>query len=388
MVVQKFGGSSVADPEKVRLVAERVARTREAGLDVCVVVSAMGKTTDDLIALAKRVSPNPPRRELDMLLTAGERISMALLAMALEERGVAAVSFTGSQAGILTDDRHAAARIVEVRPVRVLEELGRGKVVIVAGFQGVSARREVTTLGRGGSDTTAVALAAALGADCEIYSDVDGVYTADPRVVASPRRLEEVSYEEMQELARAGAKVLNADAVEFARERGIAIHARATAGSPAETVVRGHASTGGRVAGVTSQVRLALVSVPVAELAGTLEMLERREAVPADVLAHGGRAFLSLPLDNVHDWGAARADLHAAAPGVAVEDTGTASVSVVGTRAGTGPGLLRDVIAAIRDLGEEPRAVLAGPLRVTAWCSAAAAPDAVRTLHARLIETA
>src|SRR5512137_119012 len=186
VVVQKFGGSSVADVEKVRAVAARVAAARRDGRGVCVVVSAMGKTTDELLALAKQVSPSPPRRELDMLLTAGERISMALLAMALEDQGVPAVSFTGSQAGILTDDRHASARIVEVRPVRVHEELDRGRVVIVAGFQGVSPRKEVTTLGRGGSDTTAVALAASLGADCEIYSDVDGVYTADP--TRSPTR--------------------------------------------------------------------------------------------------------------------------------------------------------------------------------------------------------
>ncbi len=286
VVVQKFGGSSVADVEKVRKVAERVAVARREGRRVCVVVSAMGKTTDELLALAKKVSESPARRELDMLLTAGERISMALLAMALEDLGVPAVSFTGSQAGILTDDRHASARIVEVRPVRVWEELDRGRVVIVAGFQGVSPRKEVTTLGRGGSDTTAVALAASLGADCEIYSDVDGVYTADPRVVTSPRRLDEISYEEMQELARAGAKVLNADAVQFARERGIAIHARATAGSTAETVVRGHAAPGGRIAGVASQKNLALVEVPW----GATRRGARRAGAPGGRRRRRGRA--------------------------------------------------------------------------------------------------
>ncbi len=290
VVVQKYGGSSVADVEKVRKVAERVAAARRDGRRVCVVVSAMGKTTDELLALAARVSGSPARRELDMLLTAGERISMALLAMALEDLGCPAVSFTGSQAGILTDERHASARIVEVRPVRVWEELDRGRVVIVAGFQGVSPRKEVTTLGRGGSDTTAVALAASLGADCEIYSDVDGVYTADPRVVTSPRRLDEISYEEMQELARAGAKVLNAEAVEFAREKGITIHARATSGSTAETLVRGHAAAGGRVAGVTSQKNVALVDVPWGGLGAALDVLERRGAVAADVTAQGGRA--------------------------------------------------------------------------------------------------
>ena len=231
IVVQKYGGSSVADPARLRRVAERIMATRTAGHDVCVVVSARGDTTDDLLALAKQVSANPARRELDMLLSAGERISMALLSMAVRELGGDAISFTGSQSGIITNDRHSDARIVEVRPYRVQDELARGKVVVVAGYQGVSYRKEVTTLGRGGSDTTAVALAAALGAEwCEICSDVDGVYTADPRVVPGARRIPSLSYEETQEMAEAGAKVLNAQAVEFAKEKGIAIYARLTAG--------------------------------------------------------------------------------------------------------------------------------------------------------------
>ena len=191
-----------------------------AGHDVVVVVSAMGDTTDDLLTLAKQVSPNPDRRELDMLLTAGERIAMALLSIAIRELGGDAISFTGSQSGIITNDRHVDARIIEVRPFRVQDELSRGRIVVVAGYQGVSYRREVTTLGRGGSDTTAVALAAALGAEyCEICSDVDGVYTADPRVVPDARRIGTLSYEETQELAESGAKVLNAQAVEFAKEQ-------------------------------------------------------------------------------------------------------------------------------------------------------------------------
>jgi aspartokinase len=218
IVVQKYGGSSVADVQKMQKVADRIANAKAAGKDVVVVVSAMGDTTDDLLALAKQVCESPARRELDMLLSAGERISMALLSMALNARGVPAVSFTGSQSGIVTNDAHTNARIVEVRPFRVQDELAQGKVVIVAGYQGVSYRRDITTLGRGGSDTTAVALAAALEADCEIYSDVEGVYTADPRVVPGARRLAELSYEEMQELAESGAKVLNAQAVEFAKE--------------------------------------------------------------------------------------------------------------------------------------------------------------------------
>src|SRR5437762_5942903 len=229
IVVQKYGGSSVADVPKLERVADRIARTAREGKRVCVVVSAMGKATDQLIALAKQVTESPPRRELDMLLSTGERIAMALLAMAIQKHGLEAISFTGSQSGIMTNDRHSGARIIEVRPVRIQDELERDKIVIVAGFQGVSYRREITTLGRGGSDTTAVALAAALGAEyCEICSDVDGVYTADPRVVPSALRIATLSYEETQELAESGAKVLNAQAVEFAKEKGIAIYARAT----------------------------------------------------------------------------------------------------------------------------------------------------------------
>lgn len=227
--VCKYGGSSVADTHKLLEVARRVAAMREGGDDVVVVVSAMGGTTDELLALAKKVSDDPDRRELDMLLSVGERISMALLAMAVKDLGHDAVSFTGSQSGIITNDAHTGARIIDVRPFRLQDELARGRVIIVAGYQGVSYRKEVTTLGRGGSDTTAVALAAALGADvCEIWSDVDGVYSADPRVVVDAKQLAEISYDHMQELAKAGAAVLNAEAVQFAKDAGIALHARST----------------------------------------------------------------------------------------------------------------------------------------------------------------
>src|SRR3954454_21083241 len=232
IVVQKYGGSSVADVGRIRQVADRVMRTKRQGHDVVVVVSAMGDTTDELLGLAKQVSANPDRRELDMLLSAGERISMALLSMAIRDLGGDAISFTGSQSGIITNDRHVDARIIEVRPFRVQDELARGRVVVIAGYQGVSYRREVTTLGRGGSDTTAVAMGAALGAEyCEICSDVDGVSTPAPPASPSPRRIGTLAYEETQDRAESGAKVLNAQAVEFAKESGIAIYARA-AGSP------------------------------------------------------------------------------------------------------------------------------------------------------------
>lgn len=236
IVVQKYGGSSVADPDKIRKVAKQVALTARAGKSVVVVVSAMGKTTDGLLDLAHQITTSPQRRELDMLLSTGERISMALLAMALHEQGMDAISFTGSQSGIITTDRHSGARIIEVRPIRIQEALQQNKVVIVAGFQGMSYKREITTLGRGGSDTTAVALAAALGAQsCEIYSDVDGVYSADPRMVDNARHLPEISYDEMQALAEHGAKVLNAQAVAWAKQAGVVIHARKTGHVPGDT---------------------------------------------------------------------------------------------------------------------------------------------------------
>jgi aspartate kinase len=383
-VVQKYGGSSVADVERIRKVAEKVAATRRAGRDVCVVVSAMGDTTDELLALAKRVSPAPPRRELDMLLSAGERISMALLSMALQDLGVPAISFTGSQSGIITTDAHAAARIVEVRPFRVEEELGRGKVVIVAGYQGVSTTKEVTTLGRGGSDTTAVALAAALGADCEIYSDVAGIFSADPRVVPEARRLEALSYEEMQELAAAGAKVLNAQAVEFAKEKGIAIHARSTFGGADETVVKGGVFPE-RIAGVATQRELALLLFPAAALGEVLARLEARGAAALEVAVPGERAGLVLSLENVHDWPVLRAPLLAAVPGLSAEDEGLGAVTVVGTGLSAGHRVLREVTAALAGLEAPPRAIFTSALRVTALCETRVLADAARALHARLV---
>ena len=229
LLVQKYGGTSVGTPDRIHHVAERIVRTRRAGTELVVVVSAMADTTDDLLELAGKVSGNSHPRELDMLLTAGERISMALVAMAVNDRGQEAVSFTGSQSGIVTDTSHTRAKILEVKADRIREELKRGRVVIVAGFQGVSRDREVTTLGRGGSDTTAVALAAALGAEaCEIYTDVDGVYTADPRIVPSARKLAELSYDEMLELASLGAKVLHNRSVEIARRFRVPIHVRSS----------------------------------------------------------------------------------------------------------------------------------------------------------------
>jgi len=241
LVVQKYGGSSVADAERIKRVAERIVATKKDGNDVVVVVSAMGDTTDDLLDLAQQVCPVPPPRELDMLLTAGERISNALVAMAIESLGAHARSFTGSQAGVITTGTHGNAKIIDVTPGRLQAALDEGRIVLVAGFQGVSQdTRDVTTLGRGGSDTTAVALAAALGADvCEIYTDVDGIFSADPRIVANARKLEAVTFEEMLELAACGAKVLMLRCVEYARRYNLPVHVRSSYSDKLGTVVVG-----------------------------------------------------------------------------------------------------------------------------------------------------
>ena len=398
-VVQKYGGTSVADADRIRKVAERVMATRRAGFDVAVVVSAMGDTTDELLALAKKVSPNPDRRELDMLLSAGERISMALLSMAIRELGGDAISFTGSQSGIITNDRHVDARIIEVRPFRVQDELARGRVVVIAGYQGVSYRKEVTTLGRGGSDTTAVAMAAALGAEyCEICSDVDGVYTADPRVAPAARRIGALSYEETQELAEAGAKVLNAQAVEFAKEKGIAIYARATAAalpgvdpSADGTVVRRDAPrTPGTVAGVASE-RDVLVLQASGDGARVLEWLDARSVSGKQlhVAAYGGNAdglTLVMSRENLHAEDRLRRDL-AHAPDLdarLLDELG--AVSVVGAGINATYLNVRRGSACLRARGAVPRGISTSSFRITWLVPRSALDDAVRALHVEFLE--
>ncbi|MCB7136255.1 aspartate kinase [Cellulosimicrobium marinum] len=277
LIVQKYGGSSVSDAESIKRVAKRIAEAKRAGNDVVVVVSAMGDTTDELIDLAQQVTPLPPQREMDILLTAGERISMSLLAMAITNLGVRAKSFTGQQAGVITDAVHGKARIVDVVPHRIRETIERGQVAIVAGFQGVTqSTNDVTTLGRGGSDTTAVALAAGLGADvCEIYTDVDGVFTADPRIVPAARKIDRVTYEEMLEMAAGGAKVLALRCVEYGRRYGVPIHVRSSFSGKQGTLVTADA----HVTTVHGDVR-----VPVAvwdRVPGTLVVPENHPAEEA-----------------------------------------------------------------------------------------------------------
>ena len=425
IVVQKYGGSSVADVNRIKQVADRVMRTRREGYDVVVVVSAMGDTTDDLLALAKQVSPNPDRRELDMLLTAGERISMALLSMAIRDLGGDAISFTGSQSGIMTNDRHVDARIVEVRPFRVQDELARGKIVVIAGYQGVSYRREVTTLGRGGSDTTAVAMAAALGAEyCEICSDVDGVYTADPRVVPAARRIGTMSYEETQELAESGAKVLNAQAVEFAKAQGIAIYARATSSplpgadpSADGTVVRSHPPRApGAVVGVASErdvllvtmeregssraerspalrepqgtpsdesrgERLALLDVPA-----LLELLDAHHVSGKQLHVADGQLTLVVSRENLHEEARVRDALTTRfGEAVRVLDT-LGALSVVGAGINATFENVRRGSAALATAGIATHGVATSSFRITWMIDRTRLDEAVRLLHATFIE--
>ena len=396
IIVQKYGGSSVADVTKLKHVADCVMRTRREGHDVVVVVSAMGDTTDELLDLARQVSPNPDRRELDMLLTAGERIAMALLSMAIRELGGDAVSFTGSQSGIITNDRHADARIIEVRPVRVQDELARRKIVVIAGYQGMSYKREVTTLGRGGSDTTAVAMAAALGADyCEICSDVDGVYTADPRVVPAARRIGTLSYEETQELAESGAKVLNAQAVEFAKERGIAIYARATTGplpgpdpSSDGTVVRKHPPRmPGTVVGVASEKDVILVEMQREHGApALLELLDEHRVSGKQLHVAGDRLTLVVSRENLHEEARVRAAIASRfGDGVRVTDT-LAALSVVGAGINASFENVRRGSAALTAAGIDGSAVATSSFRITWMIDRARVQDAVRLLHREFLE--
>jgi len=391
IVVQKYGGSSVGDVERIRKVASRVKARRDEGWQLVVVVSAMGDTTDELLALAKQVAADPPRRELDMLLTCGERISMALMSMALQELGVHAISFTGSQSGIITTDAHAQARIVEVRPFRILEELENGKVVIVAGYQGVSFKKEVTTLGRGGSDTTAVALAAALGADCEIYSDVDGVFSADPRVVSEARKLTELGYDEMQELASAGAKVLNAQAVEFAKERGIVLSARSTFGVGSGTLIKGEGTaTGGRVKGVTAEAEMAAIrfSGAPSALDELLEFLDARKVrgrtLLFDAPGEGGQALVALPLQDVHGLEALRRDLATRFPGARLEEE-VGTVTAVGTGLNADWSCVRQALELCQELGAAVRGVFTSPLMLSVLVDKAHLPELTRRLHQELV---
>lgn len=384
VLVQKYGGSSVADPEKIERVADQVAAARREGNDVVVVVSAMGKTTDELLGLARRMAGQAaaPRRELDMLVSTGERVTTALLCIALSARGCEAISFTGSQSGILTNDRHFDARIIEVRPHRIEDELARGKVVIVAGYQGMSYRRDITTLGRGGSDTTAVALAAALGAErCEIYSDVDGVYSADPRVVAEAQHLPEVDYETLQEMAESGAKVLNAQAVEWARRHGVALYARRTGDvGPLAKETRVNLNVRAKARAVVGLTPVVSLRVSTETLPDVTALLADMGVQPGDVSVSGQQTTIVLSLANIPDWSACK--LRFASLGELSE--GHSLISLVGDGL-TLPVVLPHALAAVRSVSAASQLLCATALRL-AWLVPTHEGDTVqRRLHAEFV---
>jgi aspartate kinase len=395
LAVQKFGGTSVADADRIRSVADHVARTRRAGDDVLVVVSAMGKSTDELLRLADDVSNVQPGRELDMLLTAGERISMSLLCMALAELGVKAASFTGSQAGIITDTEHGRAKILEIRPDRLREALAAGTVPVVAGFQGVSGERDVTTLGRGGSDTTAVALAAALGAQrCEIYTDVSGVFSADPRIVPNARRLAKVSYEEMLEIAATGAQVLALRAVEFARNHEVRLHVRSSfTWEPGTWVVEEDPNMEHPVvSAVTSDLTQAKVTIAgVPDQPGIAAALFRNLAdrhVNVDMIvqniSHAGTTDISFTVSKSEldeALGVCKALAPSIGAGAVVSDESVAQVSIVGAGMRTHPGVTATMFEALAKAQINIQMISTSPIRISCMVDAEEADLAVRVLH-------
>ncbi len=401
LVVQKYGGSSVADASCIKRVAQRIVATKKAGNDVVVVVSAMGDTTDELIDLAEQVSPLPPGRELDMLLTAGERISMALLAMAIANLGHEARSFTGSQAGVITDGSHGKARIIDVTPGRIRSALDTGSIAIVAGFQGVSQdSKDITTLGRGGSDTTAVALAAALDADvCEIYTDVDGIFTADPRIVLTARRVPRISYEEMLEMAACGAKILHLRCVEYARRYGIPIHVRSSFSQKEGTwvvdTIEGIAMEQAIISGVAhdrSEAKITVVGVPdkVGEAAAIFGVLADTE-VNIDMIvqnvsaASTGRTDISFTLPET-DGQTAMAALNKVKEQVGFEsmryDDQIGKVSLIGAGMRSHPGVTAKFFGAIADAGVNIEMISTSEIRISVIVAQDDVDGAVAAAHA------
>jgi len=396
LLVEKFGGTSVADRDRIRAVADHIARTRRDGHDVVVVVSAMGKTTDDLLRLANDVAGQPGGREVDMLLTAGERISMALLCMAVTDLGVQAVSFTGSQAGIVTDTEHGRAKIIEVRADRIREAIEAGQVAIVAGFQGVSTARDVTTLGRGGSDTTAVALAAVLGANaCEIYTDVEGVYTADPRVVPDARRLNRVTYEEMLDMAATGGRVLALRSVEFARNHHVPIRVRSSFTWAPGTLVEEEDPTMEQaiISGVThdtSEAKITIEKVPdhpgiaamvfrsLADAGAIVDMIVQN----VSTAGHTDISF-TVPRDDVAKANTVMEKVSAEiGAGGFSSDADVAKVSLIGAGMKTHPGVAAEMFEALSAEGINIEMISTSAIRISCVVKQGDVERAVRTLHA------
>ena len=397
LVVQKYGGSSVSDAERIKRVAERIVATRKDGHDVVVVVSAMGDTTDELLDLAEQISPLPPGRELDMLLTAGERISMALLAMAIATLGHEARSFTGSQAGVITDSSHGRARIIDVTPGRIRDALDAGRIAIVAGFQGVSQdSKDITTLGRGGSDTTAVALAAALGADaCEIYTDVDGVFTADPRIVPNARRLPTLGYQEMLELAACGARILHLRCVEYARRYQVPVVVRSSFSQHPGTTITAEAPVEqaiiSGVAHDTSEAKVTVVGVPdkPGEAAAIFRALAAAE-INIDMIVQNtsaaatSRTDISFTLPK-SDGAAALAALEQIREQVGFErslyDDHVGKVSLVGAGMRSHPGVSATFFEALAAANVNVEIISTSEIRISVVCRDTEVPGAVRAIH-------
>jgi aspartate kinase len=400
IVVQKYGGSSVADAEGIKRVAQRIVATKKSGKDVVVVVSAMGDTTDELRDLAQQVSPLPPPRELDMLLTAGERISMALVAMAIANQGQAARSFTGSQAGVITDSAHGKAKIIDVTPGRISKAIDEGHIAIVAGFQGVSQdTKDITTLGRGASDTTAVALAAALDAEvCEIYSDVDGVFSADPRIVPTARKLDRVSTEEMLEMAACGAKILHLRCVEYARRYNMPIHVRSSFSQKQGTWIVPEAEVGPMeqpiIAGVAhdrSEAKITVVAVPdkVGEAARIFETLAEAQ-INLDMIVQNVSAAstnrtdisFTLPREDGHDAMAALARIKdEVGYDSLLYDDQIGKVSLIGAGMRSHPGITARFFAALASAGVNIEMISTSEIRISVIVNEAEVDDAVVAAH-------
>src|SRR5574340_75511 len=395
VIVQKYGGTSVGTPERMRAVAERIVGVQNAGNSVIAVVSAMGDFTEELVDLAAKINPEPPEREMDMLLATGEQVSIALLAMAIHALGREAISFTGPQVGIVTDHGHTKAKIIEVRADRVREARAEGRVVIVAGFQGITADGNITTLGRGGSDTTAVAVAAGIGADvCEIYTDVEGVYTADPRLVPDARKIDAISYEEMLELAASGAGVLNLRSVEFARNHGVVIHCRSSFSDAPGTIIKEADDS-------MEQAIISGVAHDTSEAKITIRDVPDRPGVAATVFTHMANANVNVDMiiQNVSEAGMTdisfttpKADLvraRRAADAVVAElgarewvvDESIAKVSLVGAGMKTHPGVAAQMFRALSEAGVNISLIATSTIRITCVVEARQVEAAVRALH-------
>jgi aspartate kinase len=396
-VVMKFGGTSVANAERLKRAAQRIVAQREDGKRVVAVLSARGKTTDELIAMAEEISPHPDRREMDMLLSTGERISCALCAMAINDLGHRAISLTGSQAGIVTDTSHTKARILDVRADRIREALNEDRIVLVAGFQGVSTSRDVTTLGRGGSDTTAVALAAAVDAAvCEIYTDVAGVFTADPRIVPDARKLPIVSFEEMLEMAASGAKVLQLRSVEYARTHNVRIHCRSSFDSSPGTFVLGEEETMERplvtaVTHSTDEARITLLGVPDRPGAAAAIFNALADAgcnidtiIQNEPLEEGRSAEVSFTIMK-EDLSDAQVALSPVATNLGIEridtDQQIGKVSIVGAGMRSHPGVAAKVFQTLAHEGINIEMISTSPIKISCVIRSDAVPQAVQALH-------